>query len=70
MMIRTFPQHFCTTLGAPFFLTGGAPAMRNLFTTFRADTFSARTHIVPSFYNHIHFSTVSIFISISISIFL
>lgn len=60
MMIGTLTQHFCPTLWAPLFLTGGTPKMRNLFITFRADTCPPCTHIVPAFYSHIRSSIVSI----------
>ena len=38
--------------------------MRNLIATFGADTLSTFTHIVSAFYNHIHPSTLNLYLSI------
>ena len=52
MMVRTFTEHLGATLRTRFFLASDALLMFCSFSTFRADTESAFTHIVPAFLYH------------------
>ena len=47
VMMWTFTQHFCATLGAPLILTGYDLTVGDFLTAFRTDTLSTWAHFMP-----------------------
>jgi len=59
MMLRTFPEHFCTTFGTMFFTAWNAIPVWNTRVAFRTDTTPAAAHVVfPFKLDHCHSRTM------------